>query len=124
MSIANEILMYFRSRKKLSNEVSINDTIDVDRDGNPLSYMDVISSDENIVEDVDLKIRIERALKYVGTVLNPRERQIITMRYGLYGRRALTQRETAERLNISRSYVSRLEKTSLEKLREAFDKKR
>lgn len=122
--IQNEILMYFRSRKKLSNEVSINDTIDVDRDGNPLSYMDVISSDENIVEDIDLKIRVERALKYVGTVLNPRERQIIVMRYGLYGHRALTQRETAEKLNISRSYVSRLEKTSLEKLRAAFEKGR
>ena len=120
--IQNEILMYFRSRKKLSNEVSINDTIDVDRDGNPLSYMDVISSDENIVEDIDLKIRIERALKYVRTILNPRERQIITMRYGLYGYKALTQRETAEKLNISRSYVSRIEKTSLEKLREAFEK--
>ena len=120
--IQNEILMYFRSRKKLSNEVSINDTIDVDRDGNPLSYMDVISSDENITEDIDLKIRIERALKYVGTVLYPRERQIIIMRYGLYGHRALTQRETAEKLNISRSYVSRIEKTSLEKLREAFEK--
>ena len=123
-SIANEILMYFRSRKKLSNEVSINDTIDVDKDGNPLSYMDVISSDENIVEDVDLKIRIEKALKYVGTVLYPRERQIIIMRYGLYGHRALTQRETAERLNISRSYVSRLEKTALGKLREAFEKRK
>ena len=122
--IQNEILMYFRSRKKLSNEVSINDTIDVDRDGNPLSYMDVISSDENIVDDIDLKIRVERALKYVGTVLNPRERQIIVMRYGLYGHRALTQRETAEKLNISRSYVSRLEKTALEKLRAAFEKGR
>ena len=120
--IQNEILMYFRSRKKLSNEVSINDTIDVDRDGNPLSYIDVISSDENIVEDVDQKIRVEKALKYVGTVLYPRERQIIIMRYGLYGRKALTQRETAEKLNISRSYVSRIEKSALEKLRAAFEK--
>jgi len=120
--IQNEILMYFRSRKKLSNEVSINDTIDVDRDGNPLSYIDVISSDENIAEEIDRKIQIENALKYVGTVLYPRERQIITMRYGLYGRRPLTQRETAEKLNISRSYVSRIEKTALEKLRAAFEK--
>ena len=120
--IQNEILMYFRSRKKLSNEVSINDTIDVDRDGNPLSYIDVISSDENIVEDIDQKIRVEKALKYVGTVLYPRERQIIIMRYGLYGHRALTQRETAEKLNISRSYVSRIEKSALDKLRAAFEK--
>ena len=121
--IQNEILMFFRSRKKLSNEVSINDTIDVDRDGNPLTYIDVISSDENIVEDVDLKMKIESALKYVGTVLYPRERQIIIMRFGLYGRRPLTQRETADKLNISRSYVSRIEKNALAKLRAAFDKK-
>ena len=120
--IQNEILMYFRSRKKLSNEVSINDTIDVDRDGNPLTYIDVISSDENIVEDVDHKIRVEKALKYVGTVLHPREKQIIILRYGLYGRRALTQRETAEKLKISRSYVSRIEKTALAKLRAEFEK--
>ena len=120
--IQNEILMYFRSRKKLSNEVSINDTIDVDRDGNPLTYIDVISSDENIVEDVDQKIRIEKTLKYLGSLLYPRERQIIIMRYGLYGHRALTQRETAEKLKISRSYVSRIEKSALGKLKAAFEK--
>ncbi len=120
--IQNEILMYFRSQKKLSNEVSINDTIDVDRDGNPLSYIDVISSDENITEDIDLKIRIEKMMKYVGSVLYPRERQIIIMRYGLYGRHPLTQRETAEKLRISRSYVSRIEKGALEKLRAALEK--
>jgi RNA polymerase sporulation-specific sigma factor len=121
--IANEILMNFRSQKKHSAEISINETIDVDRDGNPLAYIDVISSDENIAEDVDLKIKIESALKYVGTVLYPRERQIIIMRYGLYGRRPLTQRETADKLNISRSYVSRIEKNALAKLRAAFEKK-
>ena len=115
--------MYFRSRKKLASEVSINDTIDVDKDGNPLTYIDVISSDECIADDIDKKIRIEKALKYVETVLTPRERQIIIMRYGLYGRRALTQRETAERLKISRSYVSRIEKGALEKLLAAFERK-
>ena len=120
--IQNEILMHFRSQKKLSSEVSIHDTIDVDRDGNPLSYIDVISSDENVVEDIDKKIRIEQTLKYVDRVLLPRERQIIIMRYGLYGHRALTQRETAERLKISRSYVSRIEKSALSKLLEAFKK--
>ena len=121
--IQNEILMHFRSRKKLSNEVSINDTIDVDKDGNPLTYIDVISSDENIADEIDKKIRIENALKYVDTVLLPRERQIIIMRYGLYGRRALTQRETAEKLKISRSYVSRIEKSALLKLYSAFKRK-
>lgn len=118
--IQNEILMYFRSRKKLSNEISINETIDIDRDGNPLTYIDVISCDECISDEIDAKIKIERALKYVETVLSERERQIIIMRYGLYGRRALTQRETAERLNISRSYVSRIEKSALDKLLDAF----
>ena len=112
--------MFFRSRKKLSNEISINETIDIDRDGNPLTYIDVISCDECISDEIDTKIKIERALKYVNTVLSDRERQIIIMRYGLYGRRALTQRETAERLNISRSYVSRIEKSALDKLFDAF----
>jgi len=122
--IQNEILMYFRSRKKLNNEISINETIDIDRDGNPLTYIDVISCDECISDEIDTKIKIEKALKYVDTVLNSRERQIIIMRYGLYGRRALTQRETAEKLNISRSYVSRIEKTALEKLLFAFNQRR
>ena len=121
--IQNEILMHFRARKKLTNEVSINDTIDVDKDGNPLTYIDVISSDENIADEIDQKIRIENALRFVDTVLLPRERQIIIMRYGLYGRRALTQRETAEKLKISRSYVSRIEKSALDKLYSAFKKK-
>ena len=124
MRIANEILMYFRSQKKLSHEISINETIDVDRDGNPLTYIDVISSDECISEDIDTKIKIEKAMKYVNTVLDPRERQIIIMRYGLYGHKALTQRETADKLNISRSYVSRIEKGALEKLLSAFNHRR
>ena len=119
--IQNEILMYFRSQKKLSHEISINETIDIDRDGNPLTYIDVISSDECISEDIDTKIKTEKAIKYVNTVLNEREREIIVMRYGLYGGQPLTQRETAERLNISRSYVSRIEKCALEKLLDAFN---
>ena len=122
--IQNEILMYFRSRKKLSHEISINETIDIDRDGNPLTYIDVISCDECISDEIDTKIKVERALKYVNTVLNDREREIIIMRYGLYGRRALTQRETADKLNISRSYVSRIEKCALEKLLAAFNQRR
>jgi len=118
--IQNEILMYFRSQKKLSAEVSLNETIDVDRDGNPLTYIDVISSEDNITEDVDLKLRSQKAIRLVRTVLTPRERQIIVMRYGLGGTKPLTQRETSERLGISRSYVSRIEKGALAKLRDAF----
>ena len=119
--IQNEILMYFRSQKKLSAEVSLNETIDVDRDGNPLTYIDVISSDDNIEEDVEKLIRAQRALGFMKTVLNSRERQIITLRYGIGGAKPLTQRETSEKLGISRSYVSRIEKCALEKLRDAFE---
>ena len=118
--IQNEILMHFRSQKKLAAEVSLNDTIDVDRDGNPLTYMDVISSDESMEEEVERKIYTARALHYVKTVLSDRERQIIIMRYGLGGRRVMTQREVAEALKISRSYVSRIEKSALDKLQDAF----
>ncbi len=122
--IQNEILMHFRSQKKLSSEISLNETIDVDRDGNPLTYIDVISCDESLTSEIERKITSERALRYVNTILDPRERQIITMRYGLYHTRAMTQREIAEILHISRSYVSRIEKSALEKLQEAFQAKR
>lgn len=118
--IQNEVLMYFRAQKKLANEVSINETIDVDRDGNPLTYIDVISCDDSISEDVDLKIQKDKMYIYINTLLNNREKQIIVMRYGLYGHRQYTQHEVAEHLGISRSYVSRLEKSALEKLYEAF----
>lgn len=119
--IQNEILMSFRAEKKHSSDISINETIDVDRDGNPLAYIDVISSEENVSEEIERKIMSERALKCIKTVLTLRERQIIIMRYGLCGTRELTQREIAERLGISRSYVSRIEKSALEKLKSALD---
>ena len=115
--VQNEILMYFRSLKKTSQEVSINETIDTDKDGNPLTYIDVISVEDTIADDVDLKLRCRRALEIVRHDLDPRERQIITMRYGLDMRPARTQREIAADLGISRSYVSRIEKSALEKIR-------
>ena len=118
--IQNEILMYFRSQKKLSAEVSINETIDIDKDGNPLTYIDVISCDESIPSDVEKKIDAQRALRYVNTYLDERERQIITLRYGLGGGEPMTQKEVAASLGISRSYVSRIEKTALERLLDAF----
>ena len=118
--VQNEILMYFRSQKKMQNEVSINDTIDVDKDGNPLTYLDVISVDENIADDVDLKIHTARLLELVKTKLDDREKEIVTLRYGLEGYKPLTQREVAAYLKISRSYVSRIEKRALEKLRDGF----
>ncbi len=118
--IQNEILMHFRSQKKLSAEVSLNETIDMDRDGNPLTYMDVIGCEENLSEEVARKITADRALQLTHTLLNLRERRILTLRYGLGGNPPMTQREIAEKLNISRSYVSRIEKSALEKLRGAL----
>ena len=118
--IQNEILMSFRAQKKHSSEISINETIDIDRDGNPLSYMDVISSEEDMADEVDRKIMTTKALSCIKTCLSLRERQIIIMRYGLFGTEELTQREIAEKLGISRSYVSRIEKSALEKLKTAL----
>ncbi len=116
--IQNEILMFLRSQKKLSNEVSINETIDVDRDGNPLTYIDVIAAEDTADEDIDRITLSRRALRLVYTVLSERERRIIELRYGLNGKKPLTQREVAAMLNISRSYVSRIEKSALETLAE------
>ncbi len=119
--IQNEILMYFRSQKKLSSEVSMNETIDTDRDGNPLTYLDIIRSEDTIADDLDLKIKIGQASEYIRTSLGEREREIIILRYGLGTDAPITQREVAAKLGISRSYVSRIEKNALEKLRERFE---
>ena len=118
--IQNEILMYFRSQKKLCAEVSLGETIDVDRDGNPLTYIDVISSDEDIAEEIDQKILTGKMLRYLQTRLTSRERQILVMRYGIGGGKPMAQREVATALGISRSYVSRIEKNALEILKEAL----
>lgn len=120
--IQNEILMHFRSQKKLSAEVSLNETIDVDRDGNPLTYIDVLSCEESFCEDIERKISSEKAARLVKNLLTDRERQIIVLRYGMEGREPLTQREVAEKLRISRSYVSRIEKGAIEKLSAAMKK--
>lgn len=120
MRIANEILMFFRSKKKNGIEISINDTIDVDKDGNPLTYLDIISVDEQIESELDLKAHTERLRELVDSVLLPREKEIIILRYGLKGYQPKTQREVAKYLGISRSYVSRIEKKALEKLKENF----
>ena len=115
--LQNEILMQFRAQKKFQNEVSVNDTIDTDKDGNPLTYGDIISTDEDIADTIELKFKTKKALDYIMNGLTERERKIMIMRYGIGGGKALTQRETAERLGISRSYVSRIEKSALDKLR-------
>ena len=90
----------------------------MDRDGNPLTYMDVIATEDNLAEEADAKIRHARVRRLIENVLDERERQIVTLRYGLGGVTPRTQREVAELLGISRSYVSRIEKAALETLRE------
>ena len=119
--IENEILMFFRSAKKTAQDVSLNDPIDTDKDGNTLTLLDTIATDDHILEDIDLRMKVRQLYDAVKTRLSPREREIILLRYGLTGRRPLVQREVAKKLNISRSYVSRLEKKALQKLRKAFD---
>lgn len=114
--IQNEILMLFRSQKKLGCEVSLNETIDIDKDGNPLTYIDIISTDESISENIDKKIKINKALAYIRDNLDEREKTILIMRFGLGDTEVYTQREVAQKLGISRSYVSRIEKSSLEKI--------
>lgn len=118
--LQNEILMYFRAQKKLASESLLSDAVDTDKDGNPLTYMDIICCEDNILEEIELKINSSKALKAVNEVLDEREREIIILRYGLSGIRPITQREIANKLGISRSYVSRIEKSALEKLRSRF----
>ena len=115
--IQNEILMHFRAQKKLSSEVSMQETIDTDREGNPLTYMDIIAEEDTIADDLDVRIQCDKVRRLVAEILDNREREIITMRYGLGGTAPMAQRQCAEKLGISRSYVSRIEKAALEKLR-------
>ncbi|MCQ2435277.1 MAG: RNA polymerase sporulation sigma factor SigK [Clostridia bacterium] len=114
--IQNEILMHLRSQKKTACEVSINEAIDTDKDGNPLSYMDIISVDDTIADELDEKIKVSKVMKAIMSELDEREREIIILRYGLNNQKPITQREVAELKGISRSYVSRIEKSALEKL--------
>lgn len=109
--------MHFRSQKKHTADVSIQETIDTDKDGNPLTYMDIIAEDDTIADDIAAKMRAERLRRCIDRLLDAREREIIVMRYGLGRAPAVTQRACAEKLGISRSYISRIEKAALEKLR-------
>ena len=118
--IANEILMHFRAQKKLQIEVSMNETIDVDKDGNPLTYLDIVSIDDTVADDIFMKISSDKAKRIIETSLDEREKKILVLRYGLSGRKALTQREVADKLGISRSYVSRIEKIALGKIHDGI----
>ncbi len=112
--------MHFRASKKTAQDVSFSEPIDTDKDGHPLTLSDVVSEENTILEEIDLKINSEKLYRYIKEILGERERKIIEMRYGLAGH-ALTQREVAGKLDISRSYVSRIEKKALEKLKKRFD---
>ena len=118
--IENEILMYFRSQKKSAGDMSLGDALDVDSEGNGLSVMDVVASEENMVERIGDEEICARLKDCVERELSPREALIIKIRYGLEGEAPKTQRETAQLCGISRSYVSRIEKKALEKLRAAL----
>jgi len=120
VTIANEILMYFRNIKKISQDVYISDPIDTDKDGNALTLIDIIADDYDLSEEVDTKMRLEKLKVLLAGYLNEREKQIIDMRYGLNGCEELTQKEIAKKLGISRSYVSRIETATLEKLKKLF----
>lgn len=119
--IENEILMYFRSVKKRSQDISLNEAIDSDKDGNPLTLMDIMSCEDNIIDELDTKIKSIQVKSFINKELTERERTIIILRYGLNDDKPLTQREVAKMLNISRSYVSRIETKALKKLKRCFD---
>ena len=115
--IQNEILMYLRSGKKSALDISMNEPIETDRNGNVLTIMDTIAVDDTISDDIDTAIKCGKLREIIRTELSPDERRIIVGRYGLDGRKPRTQREIAEELHISRSYVSRIEKKILERMR-------
>ena len=118
--IENEILMYFRNVKKTSQEISFSEPIDTDSEGNPLTLIDIISIDDTIIDDIDYKEKLNKAIKIINYITCKRDRQIIIMRYGLDGNPPKTQKEIAKSLNISRSYVSRIEKRIIETIRNEF----
>ena len=122
--IENEILMHFRNNRKSAQDISLNDTIDTDKDGNPLTLMDIIASDMDIEENVDTKLHLEVLRDYIDETLTDREKEIVLKRYGIGGKKVQTQRELAKSLGISRSYISRIEKKALEKLRKRYEKGR
>ena len=120
--IENELLMMLRAEKKRSKDVSLNEPIGTDKEGNTISLIDVVENDEmDTLEQIEKAENISLVQKYVAQILNEREKEIIVWRYGLDGKKPMTQKKVGEKLGISRSYVSRIEKRALEKLKKALD---
>ena len=119
--IENEVLMFFRSAKKSARDVYLDEPVDTDKDGNSMSLMDIIAEDDNMVDRIEVMIHSKQLYSFIEECLDEREKEIIRHRYGLYGLKPLTQREVADKLNISRSYVSRIEKKALEKLKDRYE---
>lgn len=117
----NEILMHFRSQRKSSQDVSLSDYIETGADGAALSLMDVVAEDSDLLERISIKEQIEQLRRAVDTVLTQQEREVIQLRYGLTGGAAMRQREVAAVTGISRSYISRIEKRAMEKLRQVIE---
>lgn len=115
--IENEILMHFRNLRKSANDVYLGDSLESDKNGNPLTLQDTISDNRDLAEELENKIRWEKVSKIISGLEDEREKEIIILRYGLNNKKPLTQREVAKRLNISRSYVSRIEKKVLDDIR-------
>ncbi len=120
--IENEILMHFRAQRKTAGEVSLSDTLDAEDEGGSLSLMDVLRVDDTMLEELSVKDAGQEVRQAVARCLDDRESMVVTLRYGLTGKTPLTQREIAQQCGISRSYVSRIEKKALEKLREELER--
>lgn len=114
--------MHFRTSRKQANDVYLNDTLEVDKDGNPLTIEDTVSSPEDMAENLEVKMNWEKVSKIIEKMDDEREKEIIILRYGLNNKKPLTQREVAQRLDISRSYVSRIEKKVIKDIRNKIDK--
>ena len=118
--IQNEILMYFRTSKKTAQDIYYHEPIETDSEGNPLTFADIIADEGDITEQIDIKIKCEQLIKYVNSIQNEREKTVIIKRFGLDGEEECTQKQVAQMLGISRSYVSRIEKKVLTDLKEKF----
>lgn len=118
--IENEILMHFRNIRKNATDVYLGDSIEIDKDGNPLTIQETLSDNRDLAEDLETKIKWEKVSKIIENLEDEREKEILILRYGLDNKKPLTQREVAQRLKISRSYVSRIEKKVLEDIKKKF----